>query len=197
MRGLSCTESQNSQRASPFTIDRRSTRLVSGKFFVHHPRFGLRLLSDPYSGEIAGQDGVRYTGQYQCKCMSFGLANAPSVFQRTMNKVLAKAKFARLYMDDVLIPARSFTEGLERLEEVLKLLSENGLTLKLSKCNFFYEEIDFLGFKVSGRGIRPESRKIAAISNFPVPVSLGMYTKLDNLSDSRVSLEDSWRILLS
>lgn len=110
-------------------------------------------------------------GQYQFKRMPFGLANAPSVFQRAMNKILAKSKvdFAIIFMDDVLIPARSFEEGFERLEMVLQLLHEAGLTLKLKKCNFFYREIDFLGFQVSGEGIRPGSRKTLAVSSFPVP----------------------------
>lgn len=110
-------------------------------------------------------------GQYQFKRMPFGLANAPSVFQRAMNKILAKSKvdFAIIFMDDILIPAKSFNEGLERLGKVLELLSEAGLTLKLKKCNFFFKEIDFLGFQVSGQGIRPGSRKTLAVSNFPVP----------------------------
>lgn len=103
--------------------------------------------------------------------MPFGLANAPSVFQRTMNKILAKVKnkFALVYMDDVLIPSRSFEEGLERLEEVLKIISENGLTLNLSKCSFFRREIDFLGFEISGDGIWPGARKIVAVQHFSTP----------------------------
>jgi len=46
-------------------------------------------------------------GQYQFKRMPFGLANAPSVFQRSMDKILTevKNKFALIYMDDILIPA--------------------------------------------------------------------------------------------
>lgn len=74
--------------------------------------------------------------QYQHKRMPFGLANAPSIFQRAINKILGKAKnkFALVYMDNILIPANSFDEGLERLEEVLQLISESGLTLKLGKC---------------------------------------------------------------
>ncbi|CAB3226541.1 unnamed protein product [Arctia plantaginis] len=110
-------------------------------------------------------------GQYQFKRMPFGLANAPSIFQRAMNRVLSKSKanFAIIFMDDILIPAKSFEEGIERLEKVLQLLSEAGLTLKLKKCNFFFKEIDFLGFQVSGQGIRPGSHKTLAVTNFPVP----------------------------
>lgn len=110
-------------------------------------------------------------GQYNFKRMPFGLANAPSLFQRAMNKILTKSKlkYALVYMDDVLIPAHSFDEGLSRLEEVLGLLQEAGLTLKLKKCHFFYKEIDFLGFRVNSEGIRPGLKKTEAISKFPKP----------------------------
>jgi len=72
-------------------------------------------------------------------------------------------------MDDIVIPVHSFTESLKCLEEVLKIINESGLTLNLSKCNFFRKEIDFLGFEISGDEIRPGTRKIMAVSNYPVP----------------------------
>ncbi|XP_063547163.1 uncharacterized protein LOC134754752 [Cydia strobilella] len=75
-------------------------------------------------------------GQYEYNRMPFGLVNAPSVFQRTINKILseAKVKYAIVYMDDILIPSKDVDEGLQRLAEVLNLLKEGGLTLKLN-CN--------------------------------------------------------------
>lgn len=112
-------------------------------------------------------------GQFEYNRMPFGLVNAPSVFQRTMNKILseAKIKYALVYMDDILIPCKSFDEGLTRLKEVLGLLREGGLTLKMSKCNFFFEKVDFLGFEVSANGIRPGSKKSEAVSKFPKPTN--------------------------
>jgi len=152
-------------------IDDQLDMLAGNSLFIT-----LDLASGYYQIPVAleSQDKTAFVtpdGQYQFKRMPFGLANAPSVFQRTMNKILARVKnnFALIYMDDILIPAHSFEEGLERLEEVLKIISETGLTLKLSKCNFFREEIDFLGFEITGSGIRPGTRKITAVSNFPVP----------------------------
>lgn len=80
---------------------------------------------------------VIHDGQYQFKRMPFGLANAPSVFQRTMSKILSKIEHTLVFMYDILIPARTFEEGLERLSEVLSILREANLTLKLQKCFFF------------------------------------------------------------
>lgn len=110
-------------------------------------------------------------GHFEFTRMPFGLANAPATFQRIMNQVLGSArhKEALAYLDDVIIPAKNFHEGLGRLENILKIFSQAGLTLKLSKCLFFGHNVDYLGFEVSKEGIRPGSRKIEAVEKFPVP----------------------------
>ncbi|CAB3242850.1 unnamed protein product [Arctia plantaginis] len=110
-------------------------------------------------------------GQYEYNRMPFGLANAPAVFQRVIHKILTKTKvpFVIIYMDDILIPSRTFDEGLQRLEQVLGLLLDAGLTLKMEKCNFFQEKIVFLGFEINKFGIRPGEKKTQAVSKFPVP----------------------------
>lgn len=114
-------------------------------------------------------------GQYEYNRMPFGLVNAPSVFQRTMNKIIQNSpasSYALVYMDDILIPAKSFDEGMIRLEEVLRLLAKSGLTLKMSKCYYFYDKIDYLGYEVSLEGVRPGSLKTEAISKFPTPTNV-------------------------
>lgn len=110
-------------------------------------------------------------GQYEYNRMPFGLANAPAVFQRAIHKILSKSKagYVIIYMDDILIPSKTFEEGLQRLEEVLTLIREAGLTLKMEKCKFFQEQIDFLGFQIDKDGIRPGVQKVEAVSKFPAP----------------------------
>lgn len=110
-------------------------------------------------------------GHFEFNRMPFGLANAPATFQRIMNLVLGSSrhKEALAYLDDVIIPSKSFTEGLQRLESVLSLFADAGLTLKLSKCNFFGKKVEYLGFEVSHDGISPGSNKIEAVAQFPTP----------------------------
>lgn len=110
-------------------------------------------------------------GLYQFKKMPFGLVNSPAVFQRTINKVLGNTRFKSTlaYMDDILIPGRDFEEELERLEDAFKLLRDAGLTLNLKKCNFFKEELEYLGYEISVSGIRPGKGKIIAVEQFPTP----------------------------
>lgn len=113
-------------------------------------------------------------GLYEFNRMPFGLANAPAVFQRMINKVLGSARFtkATAYMDDVLIFGKDPAECLDRLEEVLKLFEGANLTLNLSKCDFLRSSIDYLGYEISASGVRPGERKIQAVLNFPRPENI-------------------------
>lgn len=111
-------------------------------------------------------------GQYEFLRMPFGLANAPSVFQRMINRVIAplRGKISVLaYMDDILIPSRGIESGLQSLELVLQELRVKNLTLKLNKCTFLARTVDYLGYEVTEEGTRPGRHKIEAVSNFQVP----------------------------
>jgi hypothetical protein len=113
-------------------------------------------------------------GQYQFTRMPFGLANAPSVFQKTINKMLKNTRNqeAFAFMDDIIIPSDSVQQGMERLETILKLLREAGLTLKIAKCKFFYTTIDYLGFEISIDGVRPGTTKSEAVEKYKALISM-------------------------
>ncbi|KAG7310665.1 hypothetical protein JYU34_003468 [Plutella xylostella] len=134
--------------------------LASGYYQI-----GIRE-SDKYKTAFVTPDG-----HFEFNRMPFGLANAPATFQRIMNQVLgtARHKEALAYLDDVIIPSKDIEEGMARLESVLELFLNAGLTLNLSKCFFFGRKVDYLGFEVSAEGIRPGSRKIEAVERFPTP----------------------------
>lgn len=110
-------------------------------------------------------------GHYEFKRMPFGLVNAPANFQRAINNILGNARFkeAFAYMDDVILPSKTIEEGLSKLKLILELFRTAGITLKLSKCNFLMESIDYLGFEVCADGIRPGKTKINAVEAFPRP----------------------------
>lgn len=110
-------------------------------------------------------------GQFEFNRMPFGLTNAPAIFQRVLNKVLDHLRFNTvvLYMDDILLPSHTFTDGMQKLEAVLDKIKNAGLTLKLGKCDFFQPTILFLGFEVSREGIRPGKQKTEAVKCFPEP----------------------------
>lgn len=113
-------------------------------------------------------------GLYEFNRMPFGLANAPAVFQRLINRVLGTVRFtkATAYMDDVLIYGDSASQCLDRLEDILSLLEKANLTLNLTKCEFLRSNIDYLGYEISAAGVRPGQKKILSVSNFPRPINV-------------------------
>lgn len=67
---------------------------------------------------------VTRSGLYQFTVMPFGLCNAPSTFQRLMELVLSglQWKLCLIYLDDVIIFAKSFNVEVERLQQVFNRL---------------------------------------------------------------------------
>jgi hypothetical protein len=98
--------------------------------------------------------------------MPFGLNALNALrFQRLMERCLSglNLKICLVYLDDVIVFARTFEEMLERLEAVLRHLEEFGLKLKPSKCKLFQTKLTYLGHVVSENGVEPDPKKISAL----------------------------------
>ncbi|CAB4040665.1 Hypothetical predicted protein, partial [Paramuricea clavata] len=104
-------------------------------------------------------------GLYEFNRMPFCLTNAPATFQRLMERCLSglNLKICLVYLDNVIVFARTFEEMLERLEAVLRRLGEFGLKLKPSKCKLFQTKLTYLGHVVSENGVEPDPEKISAL----------------------------------
>lgn len=42
----------------------------------------------------------------------------------------------------------------------------------MDKCEFFKEEVNFLGFAISQKGVKTNADKVKAIEKFPIPTTL-------------------------
>ena len=104
---------------------------------------------------------TRY-GHYEFIVVPFGLTNAPTTFMCLMNSVLHPYldKFVIVFIDRILVYSKNEEEHAEHLSTVLRLLRENQLYSKLSKCNFFHTEVHYLGHVVSKDGILVDPKKI-------------------------------------
>lgn len=113
-------------------------------------------------------------GTYEWRVLPFGLCNAPSSYQRMVNLFFGDlyGNFVAAYLDDLVIYSNSEEEHLRHLQILLERLQKNKLYGKLSKCDFFKTQIDFLGHIVSRDGVRTNPRKIQAIKDWPVPKDL-------------------------
>ena len=112
-------------------------------------------------------------GHYEFKVMPFGLCNAPSSFQATMNTIFRPylRQFVIVFFDDILIYSGSLDEHLSHLQTTFQVLLENQFVLKFSKCFFAQPEVEYLGHVVSIRGVEPVASKVETIRQWPIPQS--------------------------
>eukprot|EP00253_Pinus_taeda_P022460 PITA_22460 len=113
---------------------------------------------------------TRY-GHYEFVVLPFGLTNAPATFMCLMNNIFHQYldRFVLIFIDDILIYSRTIEEHQEHLRMVLQTLREHQLYAKFSKCDFFKEEIQYLGHVITRDGIAVDPEKIKAIMEWPVP----------------------------
>jgi hypothetical protein len=83
--------------------------------------------------------------------MSFGLTNASAYFMNLMNKVFMEYldRFVVVFIGDILIYSKSDIDHEEHLRLVLQKLRDNQLYTKSSKCEFWIDEVPFLGHIIS------------------------------------------------
>ena len=116
---------------------------------------------------------TRY-GHYKYIVMPFGLTNAPAAFMSLMNKIFQQYldQFIIVFIDDILVYSKNREEHKLHLRLALQILREKQLYAKFSKCEFWMEEIAFLGHVVSKQGVQPDSSKIKAIMEWKSPKSV-------------------------
>ena len=117
---------------------------------------------------------TRY-GHFEYQVMPFGLTNAPASFQGFINKILAEKLdiFVIVYLDDILIYIDDDGDGhIAAVRWVLGQLRKYLLYANLKKCRFHQEEVRFLGYVVSSKGIRMEDERIEAVKQWPEPQSV-------------------------
>ena len=113
-------------------------------------------------------------GFYECDRMPFGLTNAPATFQHLMESCLGDLhlNWCIIYLDDIIVFADTPEEHVKRLRGVFEKLAEAVLKLKPSKCEFFKSRVNYLAHVVSEGGIGCDPKKIEAVKNWPIPVTV-------------------------
>ncbi|XP_043687675.1 uncharacterized protein LOC122638889 [Telopea speciosissima] len=126
--------------------------------------------------KIKGEDipktafNTRY-GHYEFVVMPFGLTNASAVFMDLMNRVFHDFlnRFVIMFIDDILIYSKNKEDHEEHLRTVLQRLREKQLYAKLSKCDFWLNQVAFLGHIISASGISVDPSKVKAVTNWARP----------------------------
>lgn len=110
-------------------------------------------------------------GKFRFNRLPFGLVDASASMSRCLTSALTEVLgvSALIYIDDIVVYSKSEEEHLTHLDKVFEKLRLAGLKVKLSKCDLFKEQIQFLGHTVSKEGVRVDVSKEEKINSFPVP----------------------------
>ncbi|KAJ1172674.1 hypothetical protein NDU88_004518, partial [Pleurodeles waltl] len=101
--------------------------------------------------------------------MPFGLASAAAVFQKLMHKLFKDVEGVIVFQDDILIMGKNRMQHDERVNRVLGIQREKGLTAEFSKCTFGVQHLNYLGHEITMSGIRPKKELLSAIRGAPSP----------------------------
>ena len=110
-------------------------------------------------------------GSYVWRVMPMGLANAPAMFQRMMNRIFGALPFLKVYMDDILIHSVDKEKHFEHLEDFLEVCQRNDIRLKKSKCYFFHRTLEWVGFRIHAGQLSCADHLVERIQKFRKPVT--------------------------
>lgn len=110
-------------------------------------------------------------GLFQFTRLPFGIANAPSTFQRLVDTVLGPVlePYVLVYLDDIIVATPTYEKHVEVLREVFRRLESAGLTLNRDKCLFCRSELRYLGYVINREGLHVDPEKVNAMVNLATP----------------------------
>lgn len=136
----------------------------------------MDLKSGYYQVEMEEEDKAKTAftcplGFWEFNRMPQGITNAPSTFQRLMERCMGDIHLKEVldFLDDLIVYSDTLEEHESRLINVLGRLRDYGLKLSLDKCKFFQTEVRYLGHIVSREGVKTDPEKICALKTWPRP----------------------------
>ncbi|GBL75327.1 Uncharacterized protein K02A2.6, partial [Araneus ventricosus] len=106
-------------------------------------------------------------GRYRFLVLPFGLNNSPEEFQKAMEELFENEPNVIPYFDDICIGSKRMEEHCKTLRIVLNIARKSNLKFNPVKTQLAKSSITYLGHKISGKGIEPDSKKLESIEKFP------------------------------
>ena len=111
------------------------------------------------------------SGRYRFTRLPMGMANSSDGFCARTDAIFGPIPGFYKIVDDGLLQANTKQELLQNFRTVLERCKANNLNLSIDKLKFG-QEISFAGYVIGKDGVKPELKKVEAISNFPRPKDL-------------------------
>ena len=119
--------------------------------------------------DIAKTSFVTPDGCYEFVKMPFGLMNSGATFTRMMRRLLEGVRNVEHYIDDCLVHTESWEQHMETLREFLGRVRRAKLTVRPSKCEMGFENMEFVGHEVKKGEIGLHADNIKKIREAPRP----------------------------
>lgn len=116
---------------------------------------------------------IVFCGVFEWLRIPMGLKGAPSYFQQMMVTIVLVGLvyfICEVYMDDVIIHAKTPSEFIDRLRHVFDRFRKYRLTANPEKCRFGLAEIEYVGHLLDKDGLSFSKKKKAKVLDFPKPV---------------------------
>uniref|UniRef100_A0A1Y1MIJ6 RNA-directed DNA polymerase n=1 Tax=Photinus pyralis TaxID=7054 RepID=A0A1Y1MIJ6_PHOPY len=125
---------------------------------------------DDESGEKTAF-AVPRRGLFEFTVLPFGLHNAAQTLQRLMSHIFGPELEPNIivYLDDIIMISKTFSQHISLLEEVGKRLKNAGLTINFEKCEFCKPSLKYLGYVVNKYGLHTDPDKVETIVKMPIP----------------------------
>ncbi|XP_058817025.1 uncharacterized protein K02A2.6-like [Topomyia yanbarensis] len=113
-----------------------------------------------------------HRGLYSYNRLPPGVKIAPGAFQQLIDTMLAGLQCTCGYLDDVIVGGKTEEDHDRNLRAVLKRIQDFGFTIRVDKCTFHKQQVQYVGHIVDSRGLRPDPAKIEVISKLPPPTDV-------------------------
>ena len=118
---------------------------------------------------------------FRWKVIPFGVANAPALIQELMNKILyilrrrplvqdlvSRGAKMEAHIDDVSLGTNTKEDHILLLQEFFTVCQENHLRIKLEKCEFMRDEMEYLGFDVGYGWWKPAASQMQPLQDMQI-----------------------------
>lgn len=113
---------------------------------------------------------VTQRNHFEFSRSAFGFRHSSAIFGRILSRIIEKYNlqdFCHNFIDDILVHSKNNEEHQIHLRALFSALRSEMIKLKLSKCKFAQETVEYLGHRIHFNEIRPLNDNVSAIENFP------------------------------
>ena len=99
-----------------------------------------------------------------------GLYTNQDIFQEKISGLMTGLEFVRIYLDNILcITCDMFKKHLKQLEQIFIRLKSANWKVNLRKSALAKTELEYLGYWITRKGIKPVNAKIEAFQKIKPP----------------------------